>query len=174
MRSMRADGTEREAWSVKGDGRVTTVGRFMRKTHLDELPQLFNVLRGDMSLVGPRPEQSSLVKYLEDRIPYYDRRHLVRPGITGWAQVQCGYAGSDLGSTLKACYDLYYIRHRSAGLDFGILLETIRTLVADRQWPILQSLNPFVLSPGPYAANSADVQLPGQSVDGRATPAGAV
>lgn len=175
MRSMRVDGSRQEAWSVQDDCRVTRVGRFMRRTHLDELPQLFNVIRGDMSLVGPRPEQPSLVSYLEERIPYYDRRHLVRPGITGWAQVQCGYAGSDLGSTLKACYDLYYIRHRSAGLDFCILLETVRTLIMDRQWPILQSLDPFVLAQGSYAPNGLAAPLLSRpSMDGRATPAGAV
>jgi lipopolysaccharide/colanic/teichoic acid biosynthesis glycosyltransferase len=171
---MRVDGSEREAWCAEDDGRVTTVGRFMRRTHLDELPQLFNVIRGDMSLVGPRPEQPSLVNHLEERIPYYDRRHLVRPGITGWAQVQCGYAGSDLGSTLKACYDLYYIRHRSAGLDFCILLETVRTLIMDQQWPILQSLDPFVLSQVSYAPNGLAAPLSRQSMDGRATPAEAV
>jgi len=145
---------------------VTRIGYFMRKTHLDELPQLFNVIRGDMRIVGPRPEQPSLVARLEQRIPYYQRRHLVRPGITGWAQIHCGYAGSELGSTLKACYDLYYIRHRSAGLDLAILVETIRTLVADRQWPTLQSLNPFVLAEALDTLDGTVAPGPRPSTDG--------
>lgn len=133
LRSMRpSDG--REQWSSRTDPRVTWVGRFMRRTHIDELPQIVNVLRGDMSIVGPRPEQPDLVKRLDAAIPYYNLRHLARPGVTGWAQVRCGYAGSEVGSALKACYDLYYIKHRSFSVDCLILLETIRTLVFDRQW----------------------------------------
>ena len=82
---------------------------------LDELPQLVNVLRGEMSLVGPRPEQPEFVDRLERALPFYQRRHLIRPGITGWAQIRCGYAGSDIGSAWKLCHDLYYAKHRSAG-----------------------------------------------------------
>lgn len=133
LRSMRStDG--RAQWSSRTDPRVTWIGRFMRRTHLDELPQIVNVLRGDMSIVGPRPEQPALAEGLRQTIPYYDVRHLVRPGLTGWAQVRGGYAGSEVGSALKVCYDLYYIKHRSFSFDCVILLETVRTLVFDRQW----------------------------------------
>jgi exopolysaccharide biosynthesis polyprenyl glycosylphosphotransferase len=133
LRSMRSTG-EREQWSSRTDPRVTWIGRFMRRTHLDELPQIVNVLRGDMSIVGPRPEQPGLAEGLRSAIPFYDVRHLVRPGLTGWAQVRGGYAGSEVGSALKVCYDLYYIKHRSFPVDCLILLETVRTLVFDRQW----------------------------------------
>jgi exopolysaccharide biosynthesis polyprenyl glycosylphosphotransferase len=133
LRSMRStDG--REQWSSRTDPRVTWIGRFTRRTHLDELPQIVNVLRGDMSIVGPRPEQPALADGLRLAIPYYDVRHLVRPGLTGWAQVRGGYAGSEVESALKVCYDLYYIKHRSFSVDCVILLETVRTLVFDRQW----------------------------------------
>lgn len=133
MRSMRST-SEHEQWSSRADPRVTWIGRFMRRTHLDELPQIVNVFRGDMSIVGPRPEQPALAERLRLAIPYYDVRHLVRPGLTGWAQVRGGYAGSEAGSALKVCYDLYYIKHRSFSVDCVILLETVRTLVFDRQW----------------------------------------
>ncbi|WP_433793561.1 exopolysaccharide biosynthesis polyprenyl glycosylphosphotransferase [Actinoplanes sp. CA-252034] len=133
MRSMRSTGGH-EQWSSRTDPRITWIGRFMRRTHLDELPQIVNVLRGDMSIVGPRPEQPGLAERLRSAIPYYDVRHLVRPGLTGWAQVRGGYAGSEVGSALKVCYDLYYIKHRSFSVDCVILLETVRTLVFDRQW----------------------------------------
>lgn len=133
MRSMRS-ADESAQWSSRTDPRVTWIGRFMRRTHLDELPQIINVLRGDMSIVGPRPEQPALAEGLRAAIPYYDVRHLVRPGLTGWAQVRGGYAGSEAGSALKVCYDLYYIKHRSFTVDCVILLETVRTLVFDRQW----------------------------------------
>ncbi len=133
LRSMRS-ADERPQWSSRADPRVTWIGRFMRRTHLDELPQIVNVLRGDMSIVGPRPEQTALAELLRSTIPYYDVRHLVRPGLTGWAQVRGGYAGSEGGSALKVCYDLYYIKNRSLSVDFVILLETVRTLVFDRQW----------------------------------------
>lgn len=135
LRSMRpARGAVGECWSSPDDPRVTPIGRLMRRTHVDELPQIVNVLHGDMSIVGPRPEQPSLVRRLETSIPLYGVRHLVKPGITGWAQVRCGYAGSAAGSVLKASCDLYYVKHRSFGLDCLILFETLRTLVFDRQW----------------------------------------
>ena len=88
-----------------------------------------------MSIVGPRPEQPSYVDALERDVPFYSRRHLIKPGITGWAQVRCGYAGSVEGSAWKMCHDLYYLKHRSLGLDLLILGETLRTLFADRQFP---------------------------------------
>ena len=112
-------------WSTDGDPRVTPVGRFLRRTHIDELPQLWNVLRGDMSLVGPRPEQIDFVVRLEASVPFYQRRHLIRPGLTGWAQVRCGYAGSDESSAWKLCNDLYYVKYRSLGLDLLVLIETV-------------------------------------------------
>jgi exopolysaccharide biosynthesis polyprenyl glycosylphosphotransferase len=122
-------------WSSLEDPRVTPIGRVLRRTHIDELPQLLNVLRGDMTVVGPRPEQPEFVERLERTLPHYNRRHLIKPGVTGWAQVRCGYAGSDAGSALKLCHDLFYLKHRSLGLDLAILAETLRTLVADRQFP---------------------------------------
>ena len=96
--------------------RDTRIGRFLRRTHLDELPQVLNVLRGEMSVVGPRPEQPAFVDRLEQVVPFYQRRHLMKPGLTGWAQVRCGYAGSDIGSAWKVCHDLYYLKHRSIAL----------------------------------------------------------
>jgi lipopolysaccharide/colanic/teichoic acid biosynthesis glycosyltransferase len=101
----------------------------LRALHLNELPQLVQVLRGDMSLVGPRPEPPALVRELSDVVPYYRRRALVKPGLTGWAQVRCGYAGSHYGTAWKMCHDLYYIKHRSARLDLLILTQTLRALV---------------------------------------------
>ena len=123
------------AWSSADDERVTPVGRFLRRTHIDELPQTLNILRGDMAIIGPRPEQPEFVEQLERSLRYYSRRHLIKPGLTGWAQVQCGYSGSEAGSATKLCYDLFYLKHRSLGLDLVILLETLRALVADRQFP---------------------------------------
>jgi exopolysaccharide biosynthesis polyprenyl glycosylphosphotransferase len=120
-------------WCAADDDRITRVGRFLRKTHLDEVPQILNVLRGEMSIVGPRPEQPSYVERLEEALPFYSRRHMIRPGITGWAQIHCGYAGSDEGTRWKLCHDLYYLKHRSTVFDLVILLETLRTLVRDDQ-----------------------------------------
>jgi CelD/BcsL family acetyltransferase involved in cellulose biosynthesis len=111
-------------WASLNDPRITSVGRFLRRTHLDELPQLLHVLRGEMSLVGPRPEQPSYVAQLERQLPFYERRHLIKPGLTGWAQVRCGYAGSDAGSAWKLCHDLFYVKRRSLALDLLILAET--------------------------------------------------
>ncbi len=128
LRSMRPGTGEAAQWAEPEDPRVTRIGTFLRRTHLDELPQLYNVLRGDMSLVGPRPEQPEFVDRLEGMLPFYQRRHLMRPGITGWAQVRCGYAGSDVGSAWKLCHDLYYVKHRSVGLDLLIMGETLATL----------------------------------------------
>jgi lipopolysaccharide/colanic/teichoic acid biosynthesis glycosyltransferase len=111
-------------WSQKGDPRVTPVGRFLRRTHLDELPQLWNILRGEMSLVGPRPERPEFAPKLADAVPLYGRRLLVRPGVTGLAQVQLP-ADSDLeGVRIKVAYDLYYIRNGGLWLDLRILLAT--------------------------------------------------
>ena len=117
----------REAvWAEADDVRVTRIGRFLRKSHLDEAPQLWNVIKGDMSLVGPRPEQGAYVEELSKQIPFYTQRHVVKPGITGWAQVRVGYAGSLEGTAFKLCNDLYYVKHHSISLDIAILLETLQ------------------------------------------------
>jgi exopolysaccharide biosynthesis polyprenyl glycosylphosphotransferase len=136
LRSMRTDAEQDGVprWCDDADRRVTAVGRLLRRTHLDELPQVWNVLRGEMTLVGPRPERPALVTQLERRLRHYDRRHLVKPGITGWAQVRCGYAGSDAGTTLKLCHDLYYLKRRSLLFDLAIMVETLRTVFAGRQY----------------------------------------
>jgi lipopolysaccharide/colanic/teichoic acid biosynthesis glycosyltransferase len=131
VRTMRQD-AERfsgAAWSVPGDSRITPVGRFLRATHLDELPQLWNVLRGDMSLVGPRPERPEFVPQLEQAIPYYRARLLVRPGVTGFAQVQSP-PDSDLESVrLKLAYDIHYVRKQSFLFDVRICLATAFKMV---------------------------------------------
>ncbi len=134
LRTMRVSDGPTD-WTTAHDPRVTPIGALLRRTHLDELPQLINVLRGEMSIVGPRPEQAGYVAALERDVPFYSRRHLIKPGITGWAQVRCGYAGSVEGSVWKMCHDLYYVKHRSVWLDALILGETLRTLFADRQFP---------------------------------------
>ena len=126
------------------DPRVTRIGRLLRKTHLDELPQLYNILRGEMSLVGPRPEQPEFVEQLEEVLPFYQRRHLLKPGLTGWAQVRCGYAGSDVGSAWKLSHDLYYLKHRSMAFDLAIIGETFRTVFADRRFSIEPKWVPFI------------------------------
>jgi exopolysaccharide biosynthesis polyprenyl glycosylphosphotransferase len=132
LRTMRAAEDARPRWMSSGDPRVTRIGAFLRRTHLDEAPQLLNVLRGEMSLVGPRPEQPEFVRRLEESLPFYQRRHLIRPGITGWAQIRCGYAGSDVGSAWKLCHDLYYMKYRSLRLDFLILARTVQHTLVPR------------------------------------------
>ena len=116
-------------WSTGTDPRVTPVGNFLRRSRLDELPQLWNVLRGDMSFVGPRPERPEFQAELAARIPYYDQRHSVRPGLTGWAQVRHPYASSVNDSMGKLQYDLFYIKHMSFTFDLLIILETIKTVL---------------------------------------------
>jgi len=110
------------------DPRITRVGRFLRRTRLDELPQLWNVLRGHMSLIGPRPEQAAFVREFAGSIPSYPYRHLVRPGLTGWAQVQHGYADSADSTRIKLSYDLYYVAHYSLALDLLIAAKTVKTV----------------------------------------------
>jgi exopolysaccharide biosynthesis polyprenyl glycosylphosphotransferase len=114
--------------TIENDERITRVGRFLRKTHLDEWPQFVNVLSGDMSLVGPRAEQIELVEHLQEQIPFYRARLLVKPGITGWAQINYGYAATVEETSVKLEYDLYYIKHRSLITDIVILLRTIGTM----------------------------------------------
>ncbi len=119
-------------WATKNDPRVTKVGMFMRKTRLDEIPQLWNVLRGDMGFVGPRPERPEFVAWLADELPFYYLRTLIRPGLTGWAQVRYGYGATLAETKEKLEYDLYYIKHMSLGLDLLIMFETIKTILRRR------------------------------------------
>jgi sugar transferase (PEP-CTERM system associated) len=131
VRSMRpdaeADGVAR--WAEPQDARITPLGRLIRKTRLDELPQLFNVLRGEMSLVGPRPERPEFVEILDAEIPYYRERHRVKPGITGWAQLLYEYGSSAEDAKSKLQYDLYYVKNASPFLDLVILLETVEVIL---------------------------------------------
>ena len=130
FRSMRTDAEKDGAkWAAKNDSRVTWVGRFIRKTRIDELPQLINVIRGEMSLVGPRPEREVFIQELEKTIPYYRFRHAVRPGITGLAQVKYAYGASLEDAEWKHRYDMYYIKHRRFLLDVKIILLTIKTVL---------------------------------------------
>jgi exopolysaccharide biosynthesis polyprenyl glycosylphosphotransferase len=119
-------------WARDDDPRITRVGSFLRKTRMDEIPQLWNVLKGDMSLVGPRPERPEFVAELNQKIPYYHLRHSVRPGITGWAQVLYKYGSSVEDAKEKLRYDLYYIKNASAGLDLLIILNTIKIVLLGR------------------------------------------
>lgn len=112
-------------WASKNDPRVTNFGKFLRKTRLDEIPQLINILKGEMSLVGPRPERPEFVKILEEEIPFYKQRLLVKPGLTGWAQINFPYGSSIEDAMHKLQFDLYYIKHRSLSLDLKIILKTI-------------------------------------------------
>lgn len=133
FRSMRND-AEKDGvarWATKDDDRITRIGRFIRKTRIDEIPQIFNVLSGDMSFVGPRPERPSIVTDLEDKIAFFKYRHVVKPGITGWAQVNYPYGASIEDAREKLKYDLYYVKNESLFLDFLILMETVRVVF----WP---------------------------------------
>jgi sugar transferase (PEP-CTERM system associated) len=134
FRTMRSDAEADSGpmWAEDGDPRVTPVGRFLRKMRIDEIPQLLNVLKGDMSLVGPRPERPEFVAALNEQIPYYHLRHSVRPGITGWAQILYKYGSSVEDAKEKLRYDLYYIKNRSVGLDLLIVLNTIKIVLLSR------------------------------------------
>ncbi len=133
FRTMREDAeTQGAVWATKNDPRVTPIGRFMRSTRLDEIPQLWNVLYGDMAFVGPRPERPEFVQWLIQEIPFYDVRHMIRPGITGWAQVRYRYGASLEETKHKLEYDLYYVKHQSIGLDLLIMFETIKTIILRR------------------------------------------
>ncbi|MBY4898131.1 exopolysaccharide biosynthesis polyprenyl glycosylphosphotransferase [Cupriavidus sp. AU9028] len=130
FRSMEAAPAGADArFATHADPRVTRVGRVIRKYRLDEIPQLWNVLTGEMSLIGPRPEQAPMVERFADTIPYYPYRHLVRPGLSGWAQVQQGYAGSHAETVTKLSYDLYYVKHCSFALDLLVAIKTVRILL---------------------------------------------
>jgi sugar transferase (PEP-CTERM system associated) len=126
VRDAESDGRAR--WAGARDSRVTRVGRMIRKLRFDELPQLFNVIRGDMSLVGPRPERPEFVARLSQNIPYYHERHSVKPGITGWAQLSYPYGSSDEDAMEKLQYDLYYVKHRSLVFDLMVILQTVEVV----------------------------------------------
>lgn len=124
------DDPDRPKFASHGDERLTRVGRFLRRFRIDEIPQLWNVLRGDLSLVGPRPEQAGFVEYFSRTIPFYEHRHLVRPGVTGWAQVNYGYADDEADTIDKLSYDLFYIKHVSPWLDLEILGQSVWTVLS--------------------------------------------
>jgi lipopolysaccharide/colanic/teichoic acid biosynthesis glycosyltransferase len=134
FRSMREDAevATGPVWASSNDARVTPFGLFMRRTRLDELPQLWNVLVGEMSLVGPRPERPEFVRELTEAIPFYSLRHAVRPGVTGWAQVRYTYGANVEDALQKLQYDLYYIKHLSIRFDLTILLSTVKTVLMAR------------------------------------------
>jgi len=131
FRSMRKDAEQggKPIWAKDGDNRVTRVGGFIRKTRLDELPQLWNVVRGDMSFVGPRPERPFFVEQLSKEIPFYQQRHAVKPGLTGWAQVKYRYGSSLEDAMEKLRYDLYYIKHLSVFFDLTIVFDTVKVVL---------------------------------------------
>ena len=134
LRSMQvgAEAATGAVWATANDTRVTPIGRFLRRTRLDEMPQLWNVLRGEMSMVGPRPERPEFVSALEKQIPFYGQRHVVKPGLSGWAQVRYTYGASTEDAMEKLQYDLYYIKNFRLTLDLFIIFETIKTVLSRR------------------------------------------
>jgi exopolysaccharide biosynthesis polyprenyl glycosylphosphotransferase len=133
FRTMRpdAEADTGPTWASDKDPRITCIGRFLRATRIDEIPQLWNVLRGDMSFVGPRPERPEFVEFLTREIPFYPLRHAIPPGITGWAQVRYKYGNSVADAQEKLNYDLYYIKNLSLGFDLTILLRTVKTILRE-------------------------------------------
>jgi exopolysaccharide biosynthesis polyprenyl glycosylphosphotransferase len=131
FRTMRQDAEAAggAVWASQQDPRITRVGGVLRRMRLDEMPQLWNVLRGEMSIVGPRPERPEFLAQLQEEVPYWTRRHLVKPGVTGWAQIRRGYTDDVDGSSDKLSYDLWYLRHRSVLVDLAICLQTVKTMV---------------------------------------------
>jgi len=134
FRTMREDAESETGaiWAADDDPRITPVGRFLRRTRLDEVPQLWNVMKGDMGFVGPRPERPEFVENLVREIPYYHLRHIIRPGVTGWAQVNYHYGASVEESKEKLRYDLYYVRNISLSLDLLIIFQTIKIVLFGR------------------------------------------
>jgi exopolysaccharide biosynthesis polyprenyl glycosylphosphotransferase len=130
IRTMRVADDQEQRWAAKTDDRTTRYTRVLRRLRIDEFPQFWNVIRGDMSLVGPRPEQPKIVEQLEQEIPYFGYRHLVKPGITGWAQIHQGYAASVDESAIKLSYDLYYVRRLSVLMDLDIIMRTAFVMLA--------------------------------------------
>jgi lipopolysaccharide/colanic/teichoic acid biosynthesis glycosyltransferase len=131
FRSMIVDAEKQSGpvWAESNDDRITRIGKFIRKWRIDEIPQLWNVLKGDMSFAGPRPERDYFVKKLEDVIPYYSQRFSVKPGVTGWAQVSYGYGASVEDAVEKLNYDLFYIKNMSIFMDLIIVLRTVKTVL---------------------------------------------
>jgi lipopolysaccharide/colanic/teichoic acid biosynthesis glycosyltransferase len=130
---MRVDAEkDKPIWAAVNDSRVTRVGKIIRKLRLDEIPQVINVLKGEMSFVGPRPERPFFTEKLTQEVPYYSYRHTVKPGITGWAQICYPYGASKEDALEKLKYDLYYIKHMSPYMDSMILLETFKTVLFGR------------------------------------------
>lgn len=119
-------------WATKDDPRVTPVGRWLRRLRVDELPQLFNVIRGEMSLVGPRPERPEFVRVLQEKIPYYRQRLCVKPGITGWAQINHKYGDTIEDTIVKLEYDLYYVKYMALSFDAYILFHTVKIILLGR------------------------------------------
>jgi exopolysaccharide biosynthesis polyprenyl glycosylphosphotransferase len=150
FRTMRADAeaSGMAVWAAAHDPRLTRTGGVMRRLRLDELPQLWNVFRGDMSLVGPRPERPEFLSDLSQHLPYWTRRHLIKPGLTGWAQVRQGYAASADETATKLSYDFWYLRHRSLTVDLAILMRTVLV--------VLQGDRSASTSHAPVAATTAD------------------
>jgi lipopolysaccharide/colanic/teichoic acid biosynthesis glycosyltransferase len=133
FRSMRTDAEKAgPVWASQDDDRATRVGRFIRKVRIDEIPQFFNIIRGDMDFVGPRPERPHFVSQLAQEIPYYEQRHLIAPGLTGWAQIKYPYGASIEDARQKLEYDLFYIKNQSLMLDAIILFETIKIIIFGR------------------------------------------
>jgi lipopolysaccharide/colanic/teichoic acid biosynthesis glycosyltransferase len=130
FRTMRPSLGER--WTAEDDDRVTSFGRLLRVTHLDELPQVVNVLKGELAIVGPRPEQPQYVDELREKLPFYDVRHLIRPGLTGWAQVRYPYGSCDADALEKLQYEFFYLRNQSLKLDGSIIARTLRAVVGRR------------------------------------------
>ena len=137
------------------DEKVTSVGRLLQRLHINELPQLWQVLKGDMSLVGPRPEQPDIVGTLESEFNYYDRRSLLKPGITGWATVRCGYSGTPIGEAWKLCHDLYYLKRRSLYFELLILMETVSAIFVPE--PINRPDDRFIVA---YRSDSPSPSVP--------------
>lgn len=160
LRTMTLSEVDAQTWTTVDDARVTPIGRILRDTHLDELPQLLSILRGEMTLVGPRPEQVGYTTELNGRIPFYARRLDVKPGLTGWAQVRCGYAGSLEGSAYKLCNDLYYLKHRGLALDLAILLETVHAVVTCERFDVVPANASTLLGGDEQAILPAPVVAP--------------
>ena len=116
-------------WAQVNDLRVTKFGKFLRKSRIDEIPQFINIIKGEMSVIGPRPERPFFVSELTKSIPFYETRHIIKPGLTGWAQVKTGYGASVDDSLTKFQYDLFYIKHRSVFLDLNIMVKTLSTVL---------------------------------------------
>lgn len=131
LRTMETS-TSTSEWTRTGDARITPFGNLLRRSHLDELPQVLNVLRGELSIVGPRPEQTSYVEELRTKIPFYDARHSVRPGLTGWAQVKFGYASDEGDALEKLQYDMYYLRRQGIRLDLQVIVRTLRAVLLSK------------------------------------------